>query len=138
MYIKAARVTGNNKDSQRRIYIHILPALPAMSSSHPIPASSGARLLGQVKWFRKGIGFICGLDTKEDIFVHHTQLRTNAECYRCLFQGEFVEYERGRAPESGGKDRDKLQAVRVSGLRGFPLMCEVKHRERVEGTAAET
>jgi cold shock CspA family protein len=111
-----------------------------MSNSSLSVVSSSPRLWGQVKWFKKGIGFLCNLDTREDIFVHHSQLQTSSECYRCLFQGEFVEYEKALAHSSSeiaDKDRNKMQAVRVTGVKRFPLMCEVKHRERLEASTGD-
>lgn len=87
------------------------------------------RRLGQVKWFTKGIGFICSLDSKEDIFVHHTQLTPKSECYRCLFEGEFVEYQ---ISDCSSTNANKKQAVNVTGITGFPLMCEFKKRNRAD------
>jgi cold shock CspA family protein len=76
---------------------------------------------GTVKWFRSGHGFVCNLDTEEDIFVHHSNLSVKAECYRCLFAGEFVQFDVCVDPVTG-----KKQASNVTGIKGFPLMCEVK------------
>jgi cold shock CspA family protein len=91
--------------------------------------TSTTRYIGQVKWFKKGIGFICNLETKQDIFVHHSQLKTKTECYRALFEGEFVSYSISDT-ETTSNNNNKKQAVNVTGINYFPLMCEVKTRVR--------
>lgn len=86
-------------------------------------------LLGRVKWFSvdDGIGFIRNLDDPTDeIFVHHSQLKTTSDCFHCLYEGEYVEYEEGAA----NKENYKKQAIAVTGIRGGPLLCEVKHSFR--------
>ena len=49
---------------------------------------------GRVKWFnpRSGFGFITLLDADrdEDVFVHHSGLTTQKECFKTLYQGEYV------------------------------------------------
>ncbi|MFH1038111.1 MAG: cold-shock protein [PVC group bacterium] len=47
---------------------------------------------GTVKWFNdsKGYGFIA-LDGGEDVFVHHSEIKT--EGFRTLSEGEAVEFE---------------------------------------------
>lgn len=78
---------------------------------------------GRVKWFNKGngIGFIRNLETQEDIFVHHSELKTKTDCYRFLFEGEYVEYDEGVAQVP-----HKKQAKNVTGICNGELMCEVR------------
>lgn len=47
---------------------------------------------GTVKWFNetKGFGFI-SQDQGEDVFVHHTEIKTDG--YRTLKEGSKVEFE---------------------------------------------
>jgi len=47
---------------------------------------------GTVKWFdpKKGFGFVIN-DQGEDVFVHYTSI--NGEGFRCLRNGQIVEYE---------------------------------------------
>lgn len=79
---------------------------------------SSSRFTGQVKFFSKGYGFITDLNTKEDLFVHHTGIQTLDTTFRALVPGEYVEYEK-----ITGKD-NKPMAVRVTGIQGGSLMCQ--------------
>jgi CspA family cold shock protein len=47
---------------------------------------------GTVKWFdpKKGFGFVVN-EKGEDVFVHYTSI--NGDGFRCLRNGQFVEYE---------------------------------------------
>jgi len=50
---------------------------------------------GIVKWFNesKGYGFISPEDGGEDLFVHHSEIKTSG--YATLDEGQKVEYEIG-------------------------------------------
>jgi CspA family cold shock protein len=50
---------------------------------------------GVVKWFnvKKGFGFIAPDDGGEDLFVHHSEIKTSG--YASLEEGQQVEFERG-------------------------------------------
>ena len=49
-------------------------------------SSSTTSRLASVKWFsnRKGFGFLTDLESKEDVFVHHTGIKTPENVYRTL------------------------------------------------------
>ena len=81
-------------------------------------AASSERLLGHVKWFKGGFGFVTNFDTKEDVFVHHTGVTTSVECWKLLYPGEYVDFS------LGSTDDGKSQAVNITGVRGGPLRCE--------------
>ena len=51
---------------------------------------------GTVKWFnsRKGFGFIAPDDGTDDLFVHHSEIKT--EGYASLDEGQKVEFEVGQ------------------------------------------
>ncbi|MBI1291934.1 cold-shock protein [bacterium] len=51
---------------------------------------------GIVKWFndQKGFGFICPDNQGDDLFVHHTAIRTDG--FRTLKEGQRVEFEAAR------------------------------------------
>ena len=51
---------------------------------------------GTVKWFNanKGFGFIAPDDGGEDLFVHHSEIKTNG--FRSLDEGQKVEFEVGQ------------------------------------------
>jgi len=51
---------------------------------------------GTVKWFNrtKGFGFISPDDGGEDLFVHHSEIKTTG--YASLDEGQKVEYEAGQ------------------------------------------
>lgn len=76
--------------------------------------------LGCVKWFngKRGYGFITDMDSQADVFVHHTGLTTNKDCWKNLLKGEYVEYSL-----TTGSDGEN-HATSVTGVRGGPLMCE--------------
>ena len=48
---------------------------------------------GRVKWFNSkyGYGFVKDLDSDNDYFAHQSQLQTNVNCYKTLYQGEYIE-----------------------------------------------
>jgi CspA family cold shock protein len=52
--------------------------------------------IGTVKWFNssKGYGFIAPDDGGEDLFVHHSDVKT--EGYASLDEGQKVEFEVGQ------------------------------------------
>ncbi len=51
---------------------------------------------GTVKWFssRKGFGFIVPDDGSDDLFVHHSEIKTDG--YASLEEGQKVEFEVGQ------------------------------------------
>lgn len=51
---------------------------------------------GTVKWFNasKGFGFICPVDGGEDLFVHHSEIKTQG--YATLDEGQSVNFEIGQ------------------------------------------
>ena len=80
---------------------------------------------GRVKWFngRGGMDLLQISDSNEDVFVHHTGLVVNVDCWKNLFKGEYVEYVL-TAAEDGTS-----HANSVTGIRGGMLMCEANHEE---------
>jgi cold shock CspA family protein len=78
------------------------------------------RFLGIVKWFTGGHGFVTNFDTKEDVFVHHSNLNVSVDCWKRLYPGEYVDFSVG--PSDG--DSDKTEAKDVTGVRHGPLRCE--------------
>ena len=81
------------------------------------------RFLGKVKWFNgsRGFGFITNLKTETDVFCHHSGLKTSMECWKTLYEGEYIEYELRKDKE--GQD----QATNVTGVLKGPLLCETRH-----------
>ena len=81
-----------------------------------------------VKWFnpRSGFGFLTDINSKDDVFVHHSELVTPENVYRTLSTGEYVEYETSQDSEG------KTTAVRVTGIGGGPLLCESTARNLEE------
>ena len=97
-----------------------------------------SRSNGRVKWFnnKHGYGFItCCSDDRsdEDIFVHHTALRTGEDQYRYLVQGEYVEFEWSKT-DTGSHE---WQATDVTGVRAGKLMCETRNETRQQARSGE-
>ena len=81
------------------------------------------RQLGRIKWFNstKGYGFVTDSSSNNDVFVHHTGITVNSDCWKTLFPGEYVHYE-VHVDEDG-----KSHAVKITGVEGGPLLCETRH-----------
>lgn len=62
-----------------------------------------------VKWFnvQKGYGFLMDSETKEDVFIHYSQLQMDG--FKSLHEDDMVEYELGTG---AGKD-SREQAINV-------------------------
>jgi CspA family cold shock protein len=54
---------------------------------------------GKVKWFNdlKGYGFITSDMDSKDLYVHHSEIKTNG--YKTLKVGEEVEFDVAESPE---------------------------------------
>jgi len=91
------------------------------------------RVNGQVKWFnsKKGFGFITYKEASGkfiDIFVHHTCIQySNAESFRNLVTGEYVEFVVSPCPGKQGQ----FQAEKVTGINYGPLMSEIRNQNRL-------
>ena len=73
-----------------------------------------------VKWFnpKSGYGFITDIESKDDIFVHHSELQTSENVYRSLTTGEYVQFN------TKVDDNGKSTAVNVTGVGGGLHLCE--------------
>jgi len=104
----------------------------AVSSSAVL---SSDRFTGRVKWFnnKAGYGFVTITDGPKsggDVFVHHTCINVEAEQYKYLVQGEYVEFSLSEAKNSN----NDVQAAEVSGIKGGKLMCETRLDSRSSRT----
>ena len=65
---------------------------------------------GTVKWFSadKGYGFIVPEDGSKDLFVHHSEIKSDGE-FSTLSDGQSVEFEVGEGPK--GPCAVNVQAV---------------------------
>ena len=102
-----------------------MESTPAVSQS---TVTSSDRFMGRVKWFnnKAGYGFITVTDGHKagsDIFVHHSSVKVDAQQYKYLIQGEYVEF----ALSSVSNGDHEFQASDVSGIKGGKLMCETRH-----------
>ena len=94
--------------------------------------TSSETYLGRVKWFNssRGYGFLTNIRTNDDVFVHHSGVTVNEDCWKTLYPGEYVSYDL----ETSTGD-EKFQAVNVTGVEGGMLLCETRSilsREREE------
>jgi len=82
------------------------------------------RLTGRVKWFNNqaGYGFLTATvdDNEQDIFVHHSALKTNEDQFRYVVEGEYVSFV------TSTNSDDKTTATDVTGAGGGKLMCETR------------
>jgi CspA family cold shock protein len=98
-----------------------------------VPVTNAEEIFtGRVKWFnnKAGFGFITITDggrSGSDIFVHHSAIKVDAEQYKYLVQGEYVELNLV-ATTTGGTH--EVQAVNVCGIKGGKLMCETRREFR--------
>ena len=102
-----------------------MASTPSVSQS---TVTSSDRFMGRVKWFnnKAGYGFITVTDghkSGSDIFVHHSSIKVDAQQYKYLVQGEYVEFALS-AVSSGDHE---CQSSDVSGIKGGKLMCETRH-----------
>ena len=86
-------------------------------------SDSSERLTCVVKWFNSkyGYGFVKDLNSDNDYFAHQSQLQTNVNCYKTLYQGEYIECN-----VKYDSDNNKKQAVDITGIKRNQLMCEHK------------
>jgi len=101
--------------------------------------TSSERFTGRVKWFnnKAGYGFITVTDGPKagsDIFVHHTSIQVDAQQYKYLVQGEYIEF----ALSTVSNGTHEFQAGDVSGIKGGKLMCETRHEVRAVRTNYKT
>ncbi len=79
--------------------------------------------IGWCKMFSRGYGFITAVEGPlqgQDFFVHHTGIRPQVSTFRTLRKGEYVHFQVVDSVSTPGKQ----QAVNVTGINGFPLMCD--------------
>ena len=83
-----------------------------------------SRVIGCVKRFntKTGYGFITY--EGEDIFVHHANLTVEANQYKYLVQGEYVEFVKSELDNS----KHKFNATDVTGVHRGRLMCETRQK----------
>jgi len=76
--------------------------------------------LGCVKWFdtKKGYGFLTNLESKDDVFIHYSSIKTEEDVYKMLYEGEYISYT------SKKDDQGRLVTENVTGVQGGILLCE--------------
>ena len=93
------------------------------------------KFIGRVKWFnnKAGYGFVTvtdGSKSGSDVFIHHSAIKVDAEQYKYLVQGEYVEFTLSTV--EGGKH--EFQAAEVCGIKGGKLMCETRNELKAART----
>jgi cold shock CspA family protein len=87
--------------------------------------------IGRVKWFnnKSGYGFVSyklnGKD--EDIFTHHSHIKTTNEQFRYLVQGEYVEFNIEQHNKDTDTSKHKQTAINITGIGGGFSMCETRN-----------
>ena len=101
-------------------------------TTSPGDFDSSVSYTGRVKWFnnKAGYGFvtIVGGDqrTGEDVFVHHSGVKTSSEQYKYLVQGEYVSFTLKESDNA----THPFQADNLTGVFGGKLMCETRAEQR--------
>ena len=94
---------------------------------------------GRVKWFnnKAGYGFVTIVGgearTGEDVFVHHSGVKTSSEQYKYLVQGEYVSFTLKESDNAA----HPFQADNLTGVFGGKLMCETRAEQREQREAHE-
>lgn len=104
-----------------------------VSGSSSVPSTTELiHLVGRVKWFKSGHGFISVTDGEragDEVFVHHNAIQA-PDMYRYLVQGEYVEFDLVKHPEG---DKHAFHAENVTGVNQGKLLCVSRHEERQKG-----
>ena len=100
-------------------------------SNNEIIVTSTEVFTGIVKWFnnKAGYGFltiISGPKVGTDVFVHHSSIKVDAEQYKYLVQGEYIEFQLADTKT----ENHQYQATCVSGINGGKIMCETRQESR--------
>jgi cold shock CspA family protein len=87
------------------------------------------KVLGCVKWFnpKVGYGFITNLDTNQDVFAHHSNIKSETNTFRYLVQGEYVQFTLSYVSQ----DSTAVHAVSITGVRGGRLLCDVHSSQQM-------
>ena len=98
-------------------------------------SNNAEKFIGRVKWFnnKAGYGFVTvtdGSKSGSDVFIHHSAIKVDAEQYKYLVQGEYVEFTLSTI--EGGKH--EFQAAEVCGIKGGKLMCETRNELKTART----
>ncbi len=98
-------------------------------------SNNAEKFIGRVKWFnnKAGYGFVTvtdGSKSGSDVFIHHSAIKVDAEQYKYLVQGEYVEFTLSTV--EGGKH--EFQAAEVCGIKGGKLMCETRNELKTART----
>ena len=86
-------------------------------------------ILGCVKWFNSkvGYGFITNLDTGDEIFAHHSNIKSDTETFRYLVQGEYIQFSKSYV----SKGNSSVHATDITGVRGGKLLCDVQQSRKL-------
>jgi CspA family cold shock protein len=98
-------------------------------------SSNTEKFTGRVKWFnnKAGYGFVTvtdGSKSGSDVFIHHSAIKVDAEQYKYLVQGEYVNFDVVHT-NSGTHE---WQASNVSGVNSGKLMCETRREYKIART----
>jgi cold shock CspA family protein len=104
----------------------------ATTSTSVTSSSERQRHTGRVKWFnnKTGYGFITVTDGPKagsDVFVHHSSIKVDANQYKYLVQGEYVEF----FLSSVTTGNYEFQTEEISGIKGGKLMCETRYETKM-------
>ena len=94
--------------------------------------------VGIVKWFnnKQGYGFLTVVSDErkdEDLFVHHSSLKTKDNQYKYLVQGEYVNFIFSKVVDA--KAGREWQAIDVTGCYGGNLMCETRNENKINSNS---
>lgn len=85
--------------------------------------------IGCIKWFdtKKGFGFLTDVNTKKDVFVHFSSIKTDEDdIYKILYEGEYVSFEETL------DDKKRTVTSSVTGVNGGKLLCENDYFKKLQ------
>ena len=80
------------------------------------------RVNGKVKWFNKKKGFGVLEYNNKEIFIHHSEIKSNSNNFKELFENEVVEFE------IGIDKNNRSCAKNISGLNNNLLLFEKNNK----------
>ena len=84
------------------------------------------RIQGKVIWFNEKRGFGLIQFNDQEIFAHHTEIKTNNNIFKVLYEDEIVEFDITEIDDQKSGNT-RICAKNITGINGSKLQCEIKN-----------